>query len=126
MLQGAIQTNNGKIENLTSTVNSFDARINNAETLVRGYENRMRSVEDSIIAINNKIGSADDTTTILGRLKAIEQTLTKLIDFGTYTIPGSLTLTFGIETHDDTHQAYVEPKNGSRVWGFTQFFNFFL
>lgn len=84
MLQGAIQTNNGKIENLTSTVNSFDARINNAETLVRGYENRMRSVEDSIIAINNKIGSADDTTTILGRLKAIEQTLTKLIDFGTY------------------------------------------
>lgn len=85
MLQGAIQTNNGKIENLTSTVNSFDARINNAETLVRGYENRMRSVEDSIIAINNKIGSADDTTTILGRLKAIEQTLTKLIDFGTYT-----------------------------------------
>lgn len=84
MLQGAIQTNNGKIENLTSTVNSFDARINNAETLVRGYENRMRSVEDSIIAINNKIGSADDTTTILGRLKAIEQTLTKLIDFGIY------------------------------------------
>ena len=84
MLQGAVQTNNGKIENLTSTVNSFDARINNAETLVRGYENRMRSVEDSIIAINNKIGSADDTTTILGRLKAIEQTLTKLIDFGVY------------------------------------------
>ena len=40
----------------------------------------------------------------------------EFIDFGTYTIPGSLTLTFGIETHDDTHQAYVEPKNGSRVW----------
>ena len=85
MLQGAVQTNNGKIENLTSTVNSFDARINNTETLVRGYENRMRTVEDSIIAINNKIGSANDTTTILGRLKAIEETLTKLIDFGTYT-----------------------------------------
>ena len=84
MLQGAVQTNNGKIENLTSTVNSFDARINNTETLVRGYENRMRSVEDSIIAINNKIGSANDTTTILGRLKAIEETLTKLIDFGVY------------------------------------------
>ena len=85
MLQGAVQTNNGKIENLTSTVDSFDARINNTEALVRGYENRMKSVEDSIIAINNKIGSADDTTTILGRLKAIEQTLTKLIYFETYT-----------------------------------------
>lgn len=84
MLQGAVQTNNGKIENLTSTVNSFDARINNTETLVRGYENRMRSVEDSIIAINNKIGSANDTTTILGRLKAIEEKLDSLIDFGTY------------------------------------------
>ena len=84
MLQGAVQTNNGKIENLTSTVNSFDARINNTETLVRGYENRMRSVEDAIIAINNKIGSANDTTTILGRLKAIEEKLDSLIDFGTY------------------------------------------
>ena len=83
-LQGAVQTNKGKIENLTSTVNSFDARINNTETLVRGYENRMRSVEDSIIAINNKIGSANDTTTILGRLKAIEEKLGSLIDFGTY------------------------------------------
>lgn len=83
-LQGAVQTNKGKIENLTSTVNSFDARINNTETLVRGYENRMRSVEDSIIAINNKIGSANDTTTILGRLKAIEEKLNSLIDFGTY------------------------------------------
>ena len=84
MLQGAVQTNNGKIENLTSTVNSFDARINNTETLVRGYENRMRSVEDAIIAINNKIGSANDTTTILGRLKAIEEKLDSLIDFGIY------------------------------------------
>lgn len=84
MLQGAVQTNNGKIENLTSTVDSFDARINNTEALVRGYENRMRSVEDSIIAINNKIGSANDTTTILGRLKAIEEKLDSLIDFGTY------------------------------------------
>lgn len=84
MLQGAVQTNNGKIESLTSTVNSFDARINNTEALVRGYENRMKSVEDSIIAINNKIGSADDTTTILGRLKAIEEKLGSLIDFGTY------------------------------------------
>lgn len=84
MLQGAVQTNNGKIESLTSTVNSFDARINNTEALVRGYENRMKSVEDSIIAINNKIGNADDTTTILGRLKAIEEKLGSLIDFGTY------------------------------------------
>lgn len=84
MLQGAVQTNNGKIENLTSTVDSFDARINNTEALVRGYENRMRSVEDAIIAINNKIGSANDTTTILGRLKAIEEKLDSLIDFGTY------------------------------------------
>ena len=84
MLQGAIQTNNGKIENLTSTVDSFDARINNTEALVRGYENRMKSVEDSIIAINNKIGSADDTTSILGRLKSIEEKLSSLIDFGTY------------------------------------------
>ena len=84
MLQGAVQTNNGKIENLTSTVDSFDARINNTETLVRGYENRMRSVEDAIIAINNKIGSANDTTTILGRLKAIEEKLDSLIDFGIY------------------------------------------
>ena len=84
MLQGAVQTNNGKIENLTSTVDSFDARINNTEALVRGYENRMKSVEDSIIAINNKIGSADDTTSILGRLKSIEEKLSSLIDFGTY------------------------------------------
>lgn len=84
MLQGAVQTNNGKIENLTSTVNSFDARINNTETLVRGYENRIKGVEDSIIAINNKIGSAEDTTTILGRLKVIEEKLGSLIDFGTY------------------------------------------
>ena len=84
MLQGAVQTNNGKIENLTSTVDSFDARINNTDALVRGYENRMRSVEDAIIAINNKIGSANDTTTILGRLKAIEEKLDSLIDFGTY------------------------------------------
>ena len=84
MLQGAVQTNNGKIENLTSTVDSFDARINNTEALVRGYENRMKSVEDSIIAINNKIGSADDTTSILGRLKSIEEKLSSLIDFGTF------------------------------------------
>ena len=84
MLQGAVQTNNGKIENLTSTVDSFDARINNTEALVRGYENRMKSVEDSIIAINNKIGSADDTTSILGRLKSIEEKLSSLIDFGIY------------------------------------------
>ena len=84
MLQGAVQTNNGKIENLTSTVDSFDARINNTEALVRGYENRMKSVEDSIIAINNKIGSADDTNSILGRLKSIEEKLSSLIDFGTY------------------------------------------
>ena len=83
-LQGVVQTNKDKIESLTSTVNSLDARINNTETLVRGYENRMISVEDSIIAINNKIGSTNDTATILGRLKAIEEKLNSLIDFGTY------------------------------------------
>lgn len=83
-LQGVVQTNKDKIERLTSTVDSFDARINNTEALVRGYENRMKSVEDSIIAINNKIGSADDTTSILGRLKSIEEKLSSLIDFGTY------------------------------------------
>ena len=43
MLQGAIQTNNGKIENLTSTVNSFDARINNAETLMPFPPGRINS-----------------------------------------------------------------------------------
>lgn len=38
------------------------------------------------------------------------------IDFGTYTIPGATAITFGIETNNDTHQAYVKPVSGSRVW----------
>lgn len=80
------------------------------------------SVQAVIDKLNNKklphiyiYGNADQDFCI--SVNAIYRAPTypdfEIIDFGTYTIPGSLTLAFGIETHEDTHQAYVEEKSGS-------------
>ena len=83
------------------------------------------SVQAVIDKLNNKkfphiyiYGNADKDYCI--SVNAIDRAPTypdfEYIGFGTYTIPGSLTLTFGIETHDDTHQAYVETESGSKAW----------